>query len=282
MMETRSFTGHDGVELVADVGGPTDAPTVLLMHGGGQTRHSWAGATRGLVEAGYRVVNMDLRGHGDSGWSRAGEYPLSIRARDIEAVLRDGCNGLALVGASLGGVTATTAVGAYGLQADALVIVDVVPYPELTGIQRVLEFMNAHPDGFADLEEAAAAVASYNPERPRPRDPKGLKKNLREGTDGRLRWHWDPAILNMDHEGDFALFAQAMEAIGRLEKPEVLLVRGMESDIVSNRGVAALRDMLPRVKVVDVADAGHMVAGDRNDRFNQGTIEFLRRVLPPS
>lgn len=281
-METRSFTGHDGTELVADVGGPPDAPTILLMHGGGQTRHSWSGATASLVSAGYRVINMDLRGHGDSGWSPAGEYPLSIRARDIEAVLRDGCNGLALVGASLGGVTATTAVGAYGLKADALVIVDVVPYPELTGIQRVLEFMNAHPDGFADLEEAAAAVASYNPERPRPRDPKGLKKNLREGTDGRLRWHWDPAILNMDPEGDFALFAHAMEAVGRMEKPEVLLVRGMESDIVSDRGVASLQAMVPRVEVVDVADAGHMVAGDRNDRFNQGTIEFLRRILPPS
>jgi pimeloyl-ACP methyl ester carboxylesterase len=278
--EKRIFTSHDGIELAADVGGPDNAPAILMMHGGGQTRHSWSGATRRLLEEGYRVINLDLRGHGESGWSPTGQYPLSDRARDIETVLQGSPNGLALVGASLGGVTASTAVGLYGLKADALVIVDVVPHPEFTGIQRILEFMNAHPDGFADLEEAAAAVASYNPERPRPRDPKGLHKNLREDANGRLRWHWDPAILRMDHERDFQLFAQATEAIGRMEKPEVLLVRGMESDIVSDRSIATLRGMIPRVEVVDVADAGHMVAGDRNDRFNKGTIEFLRRVLP--
>ncbi|MEX1148268.1 MAG: alpha/beta fold hydrolase, partial [Sphingomonadales bacterium] len=53
-----------GVRLVGDVGGPPEGPAVVLMHGGGQTRHSWSGAMTALIDAGYRVVNFDARGHG--------------------------------------------------------------------------------------------------------------------------------------------------------------------------------------------------------------------------
>lgn len=280
MLERRVFTAHDGIDLVADVGGPEDAPAVVLMHGGGQTRHSWSGAMQNLLAAGYRVINLDLRGHGESGWAPSGRYPLLDRARDVETVLQAGSDRCALVGASLGGMTAGTAIGTYGLKVDALVFVDVVPYPERAGIQRILEFMNAHPDGFADLDEAADAVASYNPGRKRPSDPAGLRKNLREWPDGRLRWHWDPGILSMDHDEDHELFAESVRRIGKMDKPDVLLVRGMESDIVSDQGVELLRGMVPRAEVFDVAQAGHMVAGDRNDRFNEGVVQFLHRVLP--
>lgn len=280
-METQFFETHDGIRLAADVVGPANAPAVLLMHGGGQTRHSWSGAMYSLRDAGYRVINLDLRGHGESDWAPGNSYPLSDRAKDIRTLIdATGSERYALVGASLGGMTAGTAMGTYGLEPDALVLVDVVPYPERQGIDRILEFMNAHPEGFGDLEEAADAVAAYNRNRSRPRDPAGLRKNLREGADGRLRWHWDPGILSMDHDEDHDLFAESMRIVGQKPAPPVMLVRGMASDIVSDQGVNLLREMVPRVEIFDVVDAGHMVAGDRNDRFNQGTIEFLQRVLP--
>ena len=60
----------------------------------------------------------------------------------------------------------------------------------------------------------------------------------------------------------------------------VLLVRGLRSGVVSDAGVAAFRDLLPRLQVVDVAGAGHMVAGDRNDAFTAGVMTFLAAVLP--
>lgn len=281
--EKHIFRSHDGIDLVADVGGPANAPAIVLLHGGGQTRHSWSGAMHRLLEEGYRVINLDMRGHGQSGWAPDGAYTLEDRARDIQtAIEAAGSDRYAFVGASLGGMTATAGTGLYGLRPDALVLVDVVPYPERKGIDRILEFMTAHPDGFADLDEAADAVAGYNQNRTRPRDPTGLRKNLREGVDGRLRWHWDPGILSMDHEEDHDIFADAARSVGAMMSPAILLVRGLESDIVSDQGVELLREMVRRIEVFDVAEAGHMVAGDRNDRFNEGTIEFLRRVLPVS
>jgi hypothetical protein len=51
-------------------------------------------------------------------------------------------------------------------------------------------------EGFATLEEAAAAIAAYLPHRKQPRSLEGLAKNLRQDSDGRYRWHWDPAFID--------------------------------------------------------------------------------------
>ena len=65
-IEQKRFRTPDGITLVGDVGGPADAAAVILLHGGGQTRHSWSGAMRRLMEDGDQVVNYDSRGHGES------------------------------------------------------------------------------------------------------------------------------------------------------------------------------------------------------------------------
>lgn len=275
----RVYGSSGGVSIVADVGGPDGAPTVLLMHGGGQTRHSWSGAMKSLVERGYRVVNYDARGHGDSSWAEDGAYALDDRVDDVRAVLGESPAPFALVGASLGGATAVHAV-ASGLVASAVVMVDIVPDPEPLGIGRITDFMNSHLDGFADLDEAADAVAAYNPERPRPKDSAGLMRNLRRRDNGRLYWHWDPRILK-DPTGQKAIIRRSAEAAAAAEPPPFLLVRGLHSDVVSDAGVASFRALMPELEVVDVAGAGHMVAGDRNDAFNAGVIDFLARKMPP-
>ncbi|WEK40014.1 MAG: alpha/beta hydrolase [Candidatus Brevundimonas colombiensis] len=275
----RTYSSSGGVSIVADVDGPDDAPVVLLMHGGGQTRHSWSGAMASLVERGYRVVNYDARGHGDSSWAEDGAYALDDRVDDVRAVLGDTTAPFALVGASLGGATAIHAV-ASGLAASAVVMVDIVPDPEPLGIGRITDFMNGHLDGFADLDEAADAVAAYNPERPRPTNPTGLMRNLRRRDNGRLYWHWDPRILQ-DPTGQKAIIRRSAEAAAAAaEPPPFLLVRGLHSDVVSDAGVASFRALMSDLEVVDVAGAGHMVAGDRNDAFNAGVIDFLARKMP--
>ena len=56
-----------------------------------------------------------------------------------------------------------------------------------------------------------------------------------------------------------------------------LLVRGRMSDIVSDEGVRELQGLIPHAEVADVAEAGHMVAGDKNDAFNAAVIDFVSR-----
>jgi pimeloyl-ACP methyl ester carboxylesterase len=58
------------------------------------------------------------------------------------------------------------------------------------------------------------------------------------------------------------------------------LVRGARSDIVDDAGVAEMCRLVPQTEVYEVPGAGHMVAGDRNDAFNEGVIAFLHRHLP--
>ncbi|KFG90935.1 Alpha/beta hydrolase fold protein [Sphingobium herbicidovorans NBRC 16415] len=275
------FRTADGITLVADVAGSPDAPTVVLAHGGGQTRHSWKQLFMGLVNRGYSVVNYDARGHGDSDWAADGDYTIPALSRDLCTILPTIKGPVALVGASMGGASAFYAIGSSPQPiAKALIMVDIVPRPAKKGTDHIHAFMTAHPDGFETLEEAADAVATYYPDRERPKDSTGLNKNLRASPDGRLRWHWDPALLNANPSSEPPLFTEHMIGVAARVTLPTLLIRGGRSDIVDEAGVAEMRALVPQTEVFEVPDAGHMVAGDRNDAFNEGVFAFLDRRLP--
>jgi pimeloyl-ACP methyl ester carboxylesterase len=277
----KRFAVTDGIHLTADVLGEPGSPAVILMHGGGQTRHSWHAASTELARQGYYVINYDARGHGDSDWSPQGEYSLEILAADLKDIIRTLPQPPALVGASMGAATSLFAVGNSPPNlVRAMVLVDFVPEVEREGSERIRGFMNANLGGFATLEEAADAVSRYYPHRPRPRNVSGLMKNLRRRDDGRLYWHWDPRFVANRDRGEPPQFSSKLsDAATRIRVP-TLLVRGLLSDIVSERGVASLREQLPSLVVLDVAGAAHMVAGDKNDKFNQGVIGFLQQQMP--
>ena len=280
-ISTRRFQGADGISLVADVGGPEEAPTVILAHGGGQTRHSWSGAMQRLIDEGYHVINFDARGHGESDWVSDGDYSLRAQASDLQMLTATASGPVALVGASMGGASSLYAVGHHLVRSvRALILVDIVLRPAAAGVEKIRKFMTANPDGFATLEEAADAVAAYNPERPRPSDPKGLRKNLRLRDDGRLYWHWDPRMLAVSPSTEPPARTEELIAASRGVTIPTLVIRGGHSDIVDDEGIAEMLRLVPQTEIYNVADAGHMVAGDRNDAFNTGAISFLRRHLP--
>lgn len=276
----RTFIGSGGVVLVADVAGKPEQPGIVLLHGGGQTRHAWRKAMHALAEHGYYVVSLDTRGHGDSGWSPDGDYSLDILSEDLQRVLRSLCNKPVLIGASLGGSIALTLVGEHPGLASALVLVDVAPKLEDAGVEHVRQFMAARPNGFSSLEEVAEAIAAYNPSRPAPRDLQGLTKNLRQRENGRWYWRWDPAFISGNYRSRLAELSDRMRRAAGCVSIPTLLVRGQSSDVVSYEGVDELKQLIPHLEFVDVAQAGHMVAGDRNDVFNEVIIDFLQRRFP--
>jgi pimeloyl-ACP methyl ester carboxylesterase len=275
-MIRRQFRADDSVVLVGDVAGDPAAPTVVLMHGAGQTRHSWSSTMRTLVDAGYHVINYDARGHGESEWSRDGRYSFPLRAADLRSVIAEVDGPFALIGASMGGITALQAIGE-GLRPCAVVLVDIVLRPEPSGVQRIRDFMMGHTTGFATLDEAAEAVAAYNPARRKRPDPSGLMRNLRGGPDGRFRWHWDPRILPDDAREDIVAMERIIELLAPAREIPMLLIRGSRSDVLSDANVADFRQSLPQVELLDVANAGHMVAGDSNELFTLGVIEYFER-----
>jgi pimeloyl-ACP methyl ester carboxylesterase len=280
-MLARRYEGSGGLWLGADVGGDPQAPPVILMHGGGQTRNAWFEAATALVGAGFHVISLDLRGHGESDWASDGDYRLEAFVADLKAVIATLASPPALVGASLGGIVSLTVAGEGGgdSAARALVLVDVTPRVERQGADQIRGFMLGTASGFRDIDEAAAAVATYLPHRQRPKDVSGLMKNLRPRADGRLYWHWDPRIMDRESKTHIEGFQARLEGSARNLKVPTLLIRGRLSELVSPQSVAEFRALCPEAEYVDVPGAAHMVAGDRNTVFNAAVIDFLQRRL---
>jgi pimeloyl-ACP methyl ester carboxylesterase len=273
--ERFTFAG-EGVTLVGERwagGDPGDV--VLLLHGGGQTRHSWAKTARRLAAHGRTAVAIDARGHGDSDWHPEQDYSMEAFAADLVAYVATLDRPPVLVGASLGGITALVAAGEHPGLARGLVLVDVVVRVEPRGVDRIRDFMTARPEGFASLEEVADAIAAYNPLRPRPRSLDGLRKNVRLGEDGRWRWHWDPAFMRIGDEPQRRFDPERLRAAATHLTIPTLIVRGAESDVVSDDGMADMLRLVPGAQTVDVKAAGHMVAGDDNDIFGKALERFL-------
>ena len=282
------FELDTGISLAADTYGDPSNQTVLFLHGGGQTRHAWGGAARALADLGFYTIAPDHRGHGDSSWSEEGSYALEVFADDLLALLKQLDQKPIIVGASLGGIAALRAEALSDEPvAKALVLVDTTPRMEVAGVQRVLRWMLDGLDGFASLEEAADAIAAYLPHRARRTDLTGLAKNLRLGTDGRYRWHWDPKMIQAwspDYWGEAK--ARQKEIQARLDAAKeisipVLLIRGRLSDVVSEDTAKEFLDLVPHAEYVDLKDAAHMVAGDRNDAFTSSVAEFILEHFPP-
>jgi pimeloyl-ACP methyl ester carboxylesterase len=282
----ENFTGSAGNRLASDRYGD-GARAAILLHGGGQTRHAFAGSAEALADAGWTAFTVDQRGHGDSDWIEDGSYRVFDFADDAVNVAaavsaRFGAPPV-LIGASLGGMAGMIAEGEAAKQNlaprfSALVLVDVTPRIDADGASKIRGFMRGQAqEGFADIDEAADAVALYLPHRPRPASTEGLRKNLRQHADGRWRWHWDPRFFDgphpvvADHDAQEAVRVEAARSL----RIPALLVRGGSSELVREEHAREFLELAPHAKFVDVAGARHMVAGDRNDVFSAAILDFL-------
>lgn len=283
---TETFTGAAGNKLAGDRYGNGER-AAMLLHGGGQTRHAFAGTAQALAKAGWSAFTIDQRGHGDSEWIADGFYRVFDFADDAACVAAELTRRFkappVVIGASLGGMAALIAEGEAVKQNlpprfSAIVLVDVTPRIDTGGALKIRGFMRERArEGFASIEEAADAVAQYLPHRPRPQSTEGLRKNLRLHPDGRWRWHWDPQFFDGPHpisSEHLAQEAARVEAARTLRVP-ALLVRGASSELVREEHAREFLELAPHAKFVDVAGARHMVAGDRNDVFSAAILEFL-------
>jgi pimeloyl-ACP methyl ester carboxylesterase len=269
------LTAFDGTEIACEAVGDPRHPPVILSHGGGQTRHSWGGTAQQLASQGWYAISYDHRGHGDSGWSPDTLYNFDRFASDLCTVAASCETKPAVVGASLGGLSAMLCAGEVAPDMLASVtLVDVTPSLNRAGVEHIFAFMSHRMDeGFANLDEAADCIAEFTG-RPRRSDTKGLAKNLRL-RNGRYFWHWDPHFFNLsDDQG--SLLGRMNKAAQKMTLP-VMLVRGQMSDVVTQTQVDEFLSLVPHADYVDVEKARHMVAGDANDIFTDAVLDFLSR-----
>lgn len=284
LAEPVEFASGDGLRLsgsrLAMAG-----PQVLLAHGFGQTRHSWAGTQDRLGHAGFGSLAWDMRGHGESQSNPANHsYSVSDFIGDQIAAASQlggadaGIDAAAvrpvLVGASMGGLTGLLAQASRPTFS-ALVLVDVTPRWEAAGMQRIHDFMTAHPDGFESYDHAARVIHDYLPHRRARKSDEQLAKLLRTDHQQRLRWHWDPRLLSEFVANSQHLQESIAEEARKIDVP-VLLISGGRSDLVSDDTVAHFLERVPHATHVRLPEATHMLAGDDNDAFTDAVLAFLR------
>lgn len=272
--DTASIGSWDGLRLRYDRHGDPAGPATIFAHGFGQTRHAWSATASALARAGGHAITADGRGHGESGWAPGGRYVFEHFIADVPVLAGIAGTRPAWVGASMGGLLGMVAEAERGSLFSTLVLVDITPRWEQAGVERIMRFMRARPEGFADLDDAQQAIREYLPHRADARSPERLRKLLVPTPDGRLRWHWDPALLE-------SVAAEAERWVERLKhaamalRIPVLLVSGGRSDVVSEHTIREFRELVPHAEHVSLDEATHMVAGDANDRFTAVVADWL-------
>ncbi len=267
------FPINQELTLVAEAWGQVAQPTVLFLHGGGQQKTSW-GKTAGIVAAaGWQAVALDLRGHGESDWSQAGDYSVEAFMHDLKSVVQQLGAPAVIVGASLGGAVALLASAEFTDElCRALVLVDIAPQLEAKGLQRILGFVNKYKDGFESLAQAADAISAY-----RGRAIRDPQRYLRKNADGRYRWHWDPRLVQAKCIEQVQESSRLISALRHITVP-LLLVRGAMSDVVGEAAIDEFDRAVGAGKIVEVKGAGHTVAGDSNEKFTDAILSFLESL----
>jgi pimeloyl-ACP methyl ester carboxylesterase len=268
--------------------GHVTAPTVFCLHGGGQTAYMFEEIGAALADR-FHVLAPDLPSHGDSAdldmdAVRATELPHGAEvpadgvaigpvaiALSLPPLLEHfGIGSTHLVGASLGGMAGLIMASHRPDLVRSISLIDVGPQLQPEGVRKIVDFMRAH-ESFASLEEAAAEISAYLPQRKNVR-PESLTRNLRQRADG--RWVWKHGFGRRFREAEMAgtatshpadnlpaLLATVRAAAEHVRCP-VLVLRGEESDVLSDEGAQAAVDLIPNARMEVVEKAGHLAAGD--------------------
>ena len=254
--------------------GGDDLPLLLCIHGYAQNAHSWDFTALALRDR-YRVLALDLRGHGDSQWAPDGDYTQPGYLGDLEPFIDAVAPGpLVVVGLSLGGSLAYSYAAAHPDRVRTLVVVDTGPETTGPGRGRIRRFVR-QPDVLDSFEAFVARTRRYNSRRPEWQVRGSLRHNLRRLPDGRWTWKYDPALRGRRRPGPpqdpsvrWATWAQV--------RCPTLLVRGASSDLLDPGVAQRMADMLSNVRLVEVPNAGHLVPGDNPLGFEEALTAFLR------
>ncbi|MFN8036306.1 MAG: alpha/beta hydrolase [Acidimicrobiia bacterium] len=232
-------------------------PEVVLLHGGAQNAHTWDTVALALDRP---LLAVDLPGHGHSDWRADRAYWPADNATDLAVAIRDWApNARAVVGMSLGGVSAIALAASAPELVRRLVVVDVTPGVDEEKASPVIAFV-AGPESFAGFDEMLERTIAYNPTRSESSLRRGVLHNAHELPDGTWSWRYDRFHLPEGAAApDFRALWDDVSAIGA----PVMLVRGGQSGVVSDADVEEFRRRQPSVRVEIVAGAGHSIQGDR-------------------
>ena len=174
---TQHFVRSQRLEISYWDWGNTDAPPLILVHGGRDHARSWDRIAEALRDQ-YHVVALDLRGHGDSDWSIGGSYGLPDNAVDLVRLVETVGSPARILAHSYGGSVTMVAAGSYPEHFSALAIIEgthslnPTETPEMgpewvrAWADRIRSYEGSKPRVYPDLAAAAERVLQANPRLP--------------------------------------------------------------------------------------------------------------------
>ncbi len=250
-----------------------NAPSLVLLHGFTGHARSWDAFAEAMTDR-YRVLALDQRGHGESGWAAADRYGIDDMINDLESFVQAlGLQNLTLLGLSLGGLVTIEYAGRRPKPLAACVIVDIGPEIDRSGSSRIQANVQA-VDTFASREEAFAAARAENSRPPEALHRQRSDASLMRTEDGRWTYRYDRTLRS---PGKLRLrdAETAWRSCAKIEA-STQIVRGELSDILSPQIAERMVRTIPDARLVTVTNAGHGVPYDAPEGFLAAVREFLK------
>ena len=232
-------------------------PELVFLHGGAQNAHTWDTVALAL---GRPLLCIDLPSHGHSDQALEGVTNIEVNARDVARVIRDlAPQARAVVGMSLGGMTALALADHAPELVRRVVLVDITPGVDGGKSRAISDFVNG-PQSFASFDALLERTIAHNPTRTPASLRRGILHNAKQREDG--SWVWRYRRFADREPGSFARFALLWDVVSQLRVP-LMLVRGMlPQSVVDDADEAEVLRRCPAARIAHIANAGHSVQGD--------------------
>lgn len=247
-------------------------PTLLFLHGGSAHAH-WFDRVIPAFEDRHRILSLDQRGHGHSGWASPPAYGTEDFCDDIHAFLIAlDVDRVVLVGHSMGGQNALGYAAWHPERVCGVVVADSpnsIPQSQLDSLlRRWSRGHKRHPSA-----ERAVAAFGLQP-RETVADPALLRHLGREGIvekAGGWEYRFDPQANAARRPADCLLF-------GHLIRAPTLIVRGGLSSVLTADMAERMRVAIPNASLVELPGTYHHLVLDAPERFAALLQGFLERL----
>ena len=241
---------------------PSDLPPVILAHGLLGNARNLGGLARRLE--GRRIVQVDMRNHGDSPWSD--DHGYAALAADLAAVIADEGGTADVIGHSMGGKAAMMLALTHPEALRRLVVLDIAPIAYGHSQTPLIERLQALDlTSLTRRSEADARLAQTV-------DDAGTRAFVLQSLDLKARrWQMNLAALKAAMD-DLTGWPEGLSP--RFHGP-VLAVAGARSDYVAPEGEAALRALFPQARVERIDGAGHWVHAEAPAAVGGLVADFL-------
>jgi pimeloyl-ACP methyl ester carboxylesterase len=262
--------------------GNAQAPPLILIHGGRDHCRSWDAMAREL-QPHFHVIAPDLRGHGDSEWTKGGSYALTEYVYDLTRLVHGlGADRVNLVGHSMGGMVSLIYAGSFPDKVASLVVLDgvtVLPDAKKPPVAaRIAKWVNQldalherAPRSYATIADAAAQMIAHNKRLSRELALHLATHGARKNADGTFSWKFDPYQRAMAPQ---RLWPDDHVALWSAVACPTLLLHAGESFLDASQA-AGIAGYFKQARTETISGAGHWLHHDRPDEVLRAVRSFL-------